>query len=227
MNGPHHKSLPTASRAEQKSSLSPKQLLETDDGSRFSANGVQLWNGIHAWLRGHSPLFPFPCNHRPFPNPLSRPPGPRRKQTSYRVCVCVSVCARACASVPALGTSACRRAWAFWGWQCGKPPAWQAEAGSLYLLVWRSGCGDDRVQSGSLRGITAPHSFRSLLIPFSQAHPSLLPPSSVPHLWIKAPARPLCVSPLMLASTLWLFPPNSFRPSGEVLFGKEGGREGA
>lgn len=76
-------------------------------------------------------------------------------------------------------------------------------------------------------GLQPPHSFRSLLIPFSQAHPSLLPPSSVPHLGIKAPARPLCISPLMLASTLWLFPPNSFRPSGEVLFGKEGGREGA
>lgn len=45
------------------------------------------------------------------------------------VCVCVRT------RVPVLGTSACRRAWALWGWQRGKPPAWQAEAGSLYLLV--------------------------------------------------------------------------------------------
>ena len=78
MNGSHHKSLPTASRVEQKSLLSPKKLLEADDGSRFSVNGVQLWDGIRAWLRGHSPAS-FSCNRRPFPTPPSPPPGPRRK----------------------------------------------------------------------------------------------------------------------------------------------------
>ena len=88
MNGPHHKSLPTASRAEQKSSLSPKQLLETDDGSRFSANGVQLWDGIHAWLRGHSPLFPFPAITDPSPTLCPDPQDPGGSRHLI-VCVCV------------------------------------------------------------------------------------------------------------------------------------------
>lgn len=170
MNGPHHKSLPTASRVEQKSSLSPKQLLEADDGSRFSANGVQLWDGIHAWLRGHSPVFPFPTITDPSP-PLR--PQPQDPGGSRHLIPSVCVCARA--SVPALGTSACRRAWALWGWQRGKPPAWQAEAGSLYLLVWRSGCGDDRVQSGSLRRITAAAFFLVPANPFFPSSP--LPPA--------------------------------------------------
>ncbi|KAB0377269.1 hypothetical protein FD755_011713 [Muntiacus reevesi] len=78
-------------------------------------------------------------------------------------------------TVPAPGTSACRGAWALWGWQRGKPPAWQAEAGSLYLLVWRSGCGDHGAQSGSLRGITAAAFFPVPANPFFPSSP--LPPA--------------------------------------------------
>lgn len=93
MNGSHHKSLPTASRVEQKSLLSPKQLVEADDGSWFSVNGVQLWDGIRAWLRGHSPVFPFPAIAEPS---LPLRPHPQDPGGSRHLIPCVCVCAHAC-----------------------------------------------------------------------------------------------------------------------------------
>lgn len=100
------------------------------------------------------------------PQPSVRTPRTQEEaDVLSRVCVCVC----------ALGTSACRRARALWGWHRGKPPAWQAEASSLYLLVWRSGCGDDGAQSGSLRGITAAAFFPVPANPFFPSSP--LPPA--------------------------------------------------
>ena len=93
MNGSHHKSLPTASRVEQKSLLSPRKLLEADDGSRFSVNVVQLWDGVRAWLRGHSCLLFLQSQTLPHP---SFPTPRTQEQVDILSRVCVCVCVRAC-----------------------------------------------------------------------------------------------------------------------------------
>ena len=95
MNGSHHKSLPTASRVEQKSLLSPRKLLEADVGSRFSVNVVQLWDGVRAWLRGHSRLLFLQSQTLPHPSFLPHPQDPGASRHLIP-CVCVCVCARTC-----------------------------------------------------------------------------------------------------------------------------------
>lgn len=174
MNGSHHKSLPTASRVEQKSLLSPKQLVEADDGSWFSVNGVQLWDGICAWLRGYSPSFLF-LQSQSLPCPSV--PTPRTQEEVDILSLCVCVCARVYLPWALLPAG-------------GHGPSGAGSAGSLLhgrlrpaaCTCLSSAPGVETTKHSLVHyvGLQPLHSFRSLLIPFSHAHPPPSCPLSCP-----------------------------------------------
>ena len=165
----------------------------------------------------------FSCSRRPFPHPQD--PGASRHLIP---CVCVCVCARVCACLP----------WALLP-AGGHGPSGAGSAGSLLRGRLRlaactclsSAPGMEMTERSLVHyvGLQPLHSFRSLLIPFSQAHPSLLPPFPVPPPVDQGTGQ----TSLHLTFDVGFNPPSSsllihLEPLERCwLFGKEGGREGA
>lgn len=142
-----------------------------------------------AWVRCHSPLFPFPAITDSSLPLYSHPPRPELPGGNRLLILCLPW-----APLPAGWHGLCR-AGSTGSLLCGrlKPAAciclssaYSVETSTVWFIMW---------------DYSRPHSFRSQLIPFAQAYPPATFPQSL-HLWIKVHGRSYRISPLMLTPPL-------------------------